>query len=279
MPIPEDKIAALPLPLLTMFYVLEARALATMELPGLGLQDDLAVEVYQHKLTSTYVPQSDKSFIHLTGLRTLAFDNRVKEMLKASENTMVINLGCGLCTRHIRLQPNFKKQIDWLNFDLRQAIEIRKVVFPSQVTRFDRVYTNLLPLNWLASFLALQNTELLLIMEGVTPYLEQEVLNQFLLDLTEASIQAGKKVSLILDYKHPKLFLEEFDPANAALANVLKAGFTGPEDICGIHPAIKVTQILGDLLYQDPSLAFLEIQFKMKHNMDSPYNIVELSLG
>ena len=54
--------------------------------------------------------------------RTIVLDRMVEQYLKKHENTVVVNIACGLDTRCYRMK---RKYLRWYNVDLQETMKIR----------------------------------------------------------------------------------------------------------------------------------------------------------
>ena len=140
-------------------------------------------------------------------VRTELLDNAVKAFIDKYPTTTIINIGCGLDTRFLRVDNN---KIYWYDPDLPEVISIRKQFF-SESGRHKMIAKSVFDYSWIDDINA--NEHILIIAEGILMYLtEQEVKDimskladafkeaEMLLETTPASlVKQNEKQDLIKD--------------------------------------------------------------------------------
>lgn len=122
----------------------------------------------------------DKHAIIGHALRARYFDNQVRQYLERFPNGVVVNIGCGLDSRFLRIDNG---KVTFFDLDLPEVIEIRrKLLYESLRNPF--IGCSVLDPSWLAnvnSVAAKQQCPVLFIAEGVFVYISREEL-QILID-------------------------------------------------------------------------------------------------
>ncbi|NEP40097.1 MAG: class I SAM-dependent methyltransferase [Okeania sp. SIO2H7] len=102
-------------------------------------------------------------------IRVKEFDRIVQNFADANPNAIIVNLGCGLCTRATRINSG---SIRWYEIDFPEAIEFRRKFFEeSDRDRF--IAKSILDFTWIDEIERSPNQPLLIVMEGVSPYLSE----------------------------------------------------------------------------------------------------------
>jgi O-methyltransferase involved in polyketide biosynthesis len=117
----------------TLFIPLYARAVESQKKNPL-IQDNKAIEIINQ------VPYNFKKFKNKPSLftnvfRTYLFDQWVKKFIQENQQGTIIEMGVGLNTRYERLNSLANQNFYWLEFDLPDSIELRKMFFEEQPNR------------------------------------------------------------------------------------------------------------------------------------------------
>ena len=102
-------------------------------------------------------------------IRVREYDRIVKNFLDSYPDAVVINLGCGLCTRFLRTDNG---SVRWYEIDFPEVIEFRRKFF-EQNDRYQFIATSILDFAWIDRIERSPNQPLLILMEGVSPYLTE----------------------------------------------------------------------------------------------------------
>ena len=105
----------------TMIHTLYARAKETKK-PDHKIRDDIVVGLVE-KIDYDF-SKADQDMVMYSGViaRTIVLDQMVRQYLENHENTIVINIACGLDTRCYRMQG---KYLRWYNVDLLETMNVR----------------------------------------------------------------------------------------------------------------------------------------------------------
>ena len=115
-------------------------------------------------------------------IRTQIFQDVIKAFLKENPESVVINLAAGLDNRFEEMDNG---KVKWFDLDLPEVIDMRKR-FMSESERRKFVASDVLDFNWVKS-LGLQDTSIpvLVVAEGLLPYLPEEKVKQLLSMLSD----------------------------------------------------------------------------------------------
>ncbi len=124
----------------TMVQTLYARAKETRK-KNAKIKDEIAVELVKKLDYDFSKADKDKAMTYGVIARTIVLDRMVKQYLEKHENTVVVNIACGLDTRCYRMKG---KYLRWYNVDLPETMKIRRQFLPKQVR-----YIRLQSLQWM----------------------------------------------------------------------------------------------------------------------------------
>ncbi len=264
-----------------MFYTAEARALATLHYPELQFNDPQAVALYNRQAYPNSVDPADAAFINEVVGRTKAFDAATSAFMHQAKDGIVLNMGCGMCSRNYRLQHLIKAAgFRWVNIDLAPALATRQAVMDEPPGTETAVCHDIVAANWLNSYTQHKQKPLLIIMEGVSYYLQQQQANQLLINLAQKLQAHQHKAHLLFDFCHPAVDFKEAALNSTAVRHVqFQSGFNSLQAVQVLHPAITVYKNYHYLLSNTPARLAAENLFKARHNQESPYTIGQLSFG
>lgn len=102
----------------TMVQTLYARAKETKK-QNAKIKDEIAVELVEKLDYDFSIADKDNAMNYGVIARTIVLDWMVEQYLKKHENTVVVNIACGLDTRCYRMKG---KYLRWYNVDLPEAM-------------------------------------------------------------------------------------------------------------------------------------------------------------
>ena len=102
-------------------------------------------------------------------LRAKEIDRIVHNFISTHQNAIVVNLGSGLCSRFLRLDNGL---IRWYEIDLPDVIELRRRFFEEH-DRYHFISQSILDFTWIDQIQRIPEQALMVILEGVTPYLKE----------------------------------------------------------------------------------------------------------
>ena len=138
------------------------------------IRDDKAIEI-MGKIDYDFSKFNDQWPTQISVvIRTEILDKVTKNFIDKYPDAVIINLGCGLDTRFLRLDND---KIQWYDLDLPEPIAIRRQFF-KETTRYKMIAKDIFDFSWIDEIW--QNDRILIIIEGVLMYFnEEEVKNLF----------------------------------------------------------------------------------------------------
>ncbi|PZP70358.1 MAG: poly(3-hydroxyalkanoate) synthetase, partial [Delftia acidovorans] len=179
---------------------------------------------------------ADPAFVRSVVLRTQLFDRLTTQFLSAHPSGLCIALGAGLCTRRSRLAA-LAGTARWLNVDLPDAIALRDQYMDGDETR---LVCSILDTSWLDAAALPGSQPVLVLLEGVCPYLPQAPLEAMLQQLAQRFAAPGSPpCTVVLDHVHPALARLPMQVGGMRLPVV--SGFADGAQMERIHPAIRIS--------------------------------------
>ena len=219
----------------------------------------------------------DAAFVRGVVLRAALIDRLAAEFFAAHPLGIGITLGAGLCTRRTRLGPRVARSggIDWLNVDLPDAIRLRE-----QHVQADEGERNLpcsiLDPVWLDAADLPAGRPVLVMLEGVCPYLPRAGLEAMLLHLAQCFERRGSASVVVLDYVHPVL---ANTPAQVGGMHLpLVSGFEDSACIAVLHPSIRLVSEDHPYAQFSESHRLFEAAFRAATGR-WPYTVARFALG
>ena len=177
----------------TMVQTLYARAKETKK-QNAKIKDEIAVELVEKLDYDFSKADKDKAMNCGVIARTIVLDRMVRKYLEKHENTVVINIACGLDTRCYRMK---EKYLRWYNIDLPETMKIRSRFLTEtgpvyQITKsaMDESYIDDIDYH---------SGNILVIIEGLTMYLcEKDIRKMF--SIIEKSFQ---KITVMVETMSP----------------------------------------------------------------------------
>ena len=114
-------------------------------------------------------------------LRAQQFDEYAREFIGAHRDAVVVDLGCGLDSRCIRVEPG---EVRWYDLDLPEVIALRRRFFAESDT-YQMLSSSASELAWMRSVSA-TGRPVLVIAEGLVMYLSEEEVRGLVLGLADA---------------------------------------------------------------------------------------------
>jgi len=110
----------------TMVQTLYARAKETKK-QNAKIKDEIAVELVEKLDYDFSIADKDNAMNYGVIARTIVLDRMVGQYLKKHENTVVVNIACGLDTRCYRMKG---KYLRWYNVDLQKVTVMVETMSP-----------------------------------------------------------------------------------------------------------------------------------------------------
>ena len=98
---------------------------------GIILNDPSAEKIWQEEAFPIHGKSRSKWLAYNMAMRARVFDDWTDSLLKQKEDALVLHIGCGLDSRHIRVKTPCS---EWVDCDLPDVIEIRKKYFQEKET-------------------------------------------------------------------------------------------------------------------------------------------------
>ncbi|MET3440310.1 O-methyltransferase involved in polyketide biosynthesis [Variovorax paradoxus] len=219
----------------------------------------------------------DAAFVRGVVLRAALIDGFAAEFFAAHPSGMGITLGAGLCTRRSRLGSRVARSggVDWLSVDLPDAIRLRE----QHVTADDgerNLACSILDPEWLDVAGLPGDRPVLVMLEGVCPYLPQAPLEAMLRRLAQRFTRCQSACMVVLDFVHPILASMPVQVGGMHLPVV--SGFEDSAQVAGIHSSIRVRS--EDHLYSrfSEQHRLFETAFRATTGR-WPYTVARLTLG
>ncbi|MCI5822272.1 MAG: class I SAM-dependent methyltransferase [Lachnospiraceae bacterium] len=177
----------------TMVQTLYARAKETKK-QNAKIKDEIAVELVERLDYDFSRADKDSAMIYGVIARTIVLDRMVRQYLEKHENTVVVNIACGLDTRCYRMK---EKYLRWYNVDLPETMKIRQQFLPEtdpiyQIAKsaMDDSYVDDIDYH---------GENVLVVIEGLTMYLcEKDIRKMF--SIIEKSFQ---KITVMVETMSP----------------------------------------------------------------------------
>jgi O-methyltransferase involved in polyketide biosynthesis len=202
-------------------------------------EDSAASRITAQLGCDTSAITADPSLVRGIVLRTQYFDRLTLEFFARHPHGVGVVLGAGLCTRFSRLAAKLPHQYatDWINIDLPAVCALREQFLPC--TGGERnVACSALDAQWLEQLKP--GRPLLVLLEGVCPYLPQLLLQELLSALASHCCTQAIPSTIVLDFVHPALLSEPMSAG--AMELPLQSGFSQASDIAGLHPALQLCE-------------------------------------
>lgn len=196
----------------TMLQTVYARA---KESRGRGAIHDAKAEEIIEKLDYDF-SLADKDTAMHSGViaRTIVLDRLTKAWLGAHPGAVVVNIACGLDTRCYRMSG----YAHWYNLDLPETMAVREKLLPESGTISQIAMSAMDDWGGEISELSEQNVPVLIVIEGLTMYLNAKDVQQ----IFKVISSRFSKATVFVETMNPmivKRFKE--DPSKAAMQNLL----------------------------------------------------------
>lgn len=152
----------------TLLIPLRARYLETQRPDGI-IHDPLSCDILK-QIGHDFSGEKEVSDMSQTGvaIRTEILDEQTRRFLDTNPEAVVVNLGCGLDTRFLRLDNG---RVTWFDLDMKDVIDIRRSFF-QETDRFRFIGTSVLDISWLDGIPKDRPT--LFIAEGLLMYFTED---------------------------------------------------------------------------------------------------------
>jgi O-methyltransferase involved in polyketide biosynthesis len=127
------------------------------------IADYAAIEIVNRLHFDFGKMEKDWKIQTLIAVRTEILDKLVIAFIHSTENPIIVNLGAGLDTRHLRFG-----RVKWYQLDLEEPIRLRNIFFDNEI----HITKSILDFSWVDDIKEKENV--LFIIEGVLMYLNEE---------------------------------------------------------------------------------------------------------
>ncbi|ORX84814.1 polyketide synthesis O-methyltransferase [Anaeromyces robustus] len=207
--------------------------------------------------------------------RTVILDNEVQKYIDEHPDCVIVNLGCGLCTRNLRLDL---KQTKWYNLDFPDVIEVRKKFLKPKENCYD-IAKSCFDETWPNDVNAgNKDKDVLIISEGVFMYFTEDEVKQ-LIQLIKKNF---KKTTLYIEIMHSLLARHTNMHDTVTKTNAtLGWGISQVRDMAKFDPGLKyITEwnFLDKMADLNDNL-FIKISSKVNFfkNFCNKYGVFELT--
>ena len=174
----------------TSFITLYCHALETLSVDPI-LSDSKSVEITtelnktlshsEHTLERILAAGTlDKRLVVHIAIRAKKYDNYARDFLKRFQDGVIVNIGCGLDSRFLRIDNG---QVIFYDLDLPDIITIKKDFF-KETDRYHLIASSVLDFDWMSPVLR-HKGPFLFMAEGVFMYLDGKDVRSLVLDLQE----------------------------------------------------------------------------------------------
>ncbi|ORX84812.1 polyketide synthesis O-methyltransferase [Anaeromyces robustus] len=162
--------------------------------------------------------------------RTVILDREVQNYINEHPDCVIVNLGCGLCTRNVRLDL---KQAKWYNLDLPDVIEVRKKFLKPKENCYD-IAKSCFDETWPNDVKG--DKDILIVSEGVFMYFTEDQVKQ-LIQLIKKNY---KKSTLYVEVMHSLMakHTKQHDTVSNTNAS-FNWGISQARDMAKLDPGLK----------------------------------------
>lgn len=150
----------------TLYIPLYGKAFVSKK--GLFLEDKKAKEIWEAEGFSLRGKAKSKWLAYYTGIRSVVFDEWLKQQRVVTPDAVVIHIGCGLDSRIIRGGAENQR---WYDVDFSAVIEERKRYY-TETDSYKMIAGDVRDSSWLTEIK--ENKTAIVVMEGVSMYLTIE---------------------------------------------------------------------------------------------------------
>ena len=175
----------------------------------------------------------DKAMNYGVIARTIVLDRMVEQYLKKHENTVVVNIACGLDTRCYRMEG---KYLHWYNIDLPETMKIRRQFLPETGPIY-QIAKSAMDASYIDD-IDYHGKNILVIIEGLTMYLcEKDIRKMFAIigkSFQKATVMVETMSPFVVNHVKEK----SIEGSNAKFTWGVKNG----KELQGILPEFYVRQ-------------------------------------
>jgi O-methyltransferase involved in polyketide biosynthesis len=262
----------------TMLMIVAARAVSHKKAPDTGFSDSWAVGVVSSLPWDLTRYQQDLCFVRHVALRAKLMDTIIAGFFEKNPDSSGAGLGCGLCARGRRIKAIFKKNLKdtsfrWIDIDLPEVVRLRERYFPPLPDEI-LMEGSVSDTAWLDTMPATRSP-MILVMEGVSPYLSLEE-NRSLFRNLGARLE-GTGSEMVFDFIHPSLADSMYITNTAGGTQTpFRSGFCCAEDVMGLHPSIRIVSEHSTFSKISKRHLLFEMEFNAASLGQKPYTILHI---
>lgn len=206
----------------TLLVTLQAKA-AESAFPDSLLNDHFAADLMRRLAGRPKPPDAGHDMTIGIAVRAHMLDRRARAFIGRHPDAIVLNLGCGLDTRILRLDP--QASIGWFDVDFPDVIALRRQLFPARAG-CTTIASSITEREWID--LVPADRPAIVVAEGVFPYLSEHEVRDVLRRLT--SCLAGGEI--VFDaYSHLGIELLRLSPSLRATGAELRLGLENAQTL------------------------------------------------
>ena len=226
----------------TLLLTLAARAAASRVAPECGFDDPWAARIARDIGAPLDAYARDPGFVRGIALRSSLIDGIVADFCMRHPEGTVVSLGAGLCTRRQRIDARLgaPSPARWVHVDLPEVMALRGRWLPPSRHEQDISGSLLEEAAWWPATAA--SSPLMLVAEGVCPYLPGAPLRAWFTRIGRRCEQAAAPREMVLDFIDPELLSRPTEVG--AMSLPLQSAFAGVDELLALHPAMEVRAAL-----------------------------------
>ena len=215
----------------TLSPVLKAKALDNR------LPDPILGDEYAERTMRRLDPGYDKGRFGTSQLglaavvRAKAHDDWARSFLAGHPEAVVLHLGCGLDARVYRIDP--PATVDWYDLDYPAVITLRQQMLPPR-EHYTLISSSVTDLTWLEQIP--RGRPLLMIAEGLVPYLTETELRRLLTSVVETFPTGGIQFDTVSVWAWRT---SKWDPTLRGYGTRFHCGFDDPAALADWHPRLE----------------------------------------
>lgn len=261
-----------------MFPPLAARAKAPELAPETKFRDLYAESLIQRIPMNWESYCQDSSFVRGIALRATLMDRITSKFFQINPGALGIGLGCGMCTRSDRIQSQLPQNspFDWIDVDLPEVIAFRQQYIPQTPTT-KTISVSVTDPAWLNQTERDKKRPLLLIMEGVSPYLTNEEHQTLFTELGGRLTEREAPTEMIFDYIHPKMVdIEKTFKKVGDSETPFLSGFQNSTAISALHRSIQILSEYNYFPTISKNHSMFDQEFQTHNNGEKPSGLIHL---
>ncbi len=216
----------------TLFITLYARALDSISKNP--ILDDKSAQDIVSQINYDFKALKVTKEKYNTGIRTKEMDLRIERFISNHKNAIVLDLGCGLDSRILRVDP--PNSVSWYDVDFPEVINLRKNFF-SEKSGYHMLSTSLLDSGWLKEIP--NDRPVIIVADGVLPFIEEKDIKELFIRLTNY-FKTGEIV--FNGYTTLAVKLMKNTPSIKAIGIEASMGFDDPREPEHWAPRLKLIE-------------------------------------